>query len=376
MSCSTLMSVRQTFSNARQRFPVSFGTCIRRSISSSVPDVPFTHLLHPSQSHPLVKSWNTAPSLQASQMMYPIFISDQAGVKEEIKSLPGQYRWGVDRLEELLDPLVEKGLRSVLLFGVLTGDSKKDATASWADRESSPVPRALLHLRQKYRSLLLATDVCLCGYTSTGHCCILDAEMAKAGVLRIQNPASIERLAQIALSYAQYGAHMVAPSDMMDGRIGAIKHLLRGAGLESQVPVMSYTAKFASVFYGPFRDAACSGMSFGDRSSYQLGSGSRGLALRALVRDVAEGADIVMVKPGGPYLDIVRDCRERVSVPIAIYQVSGEYAMLYHAAKAGAFGLEEGVLESLVCAQRAGADIFISYFTPLVLNHLAKCAQK
>eukprot|EP00808_Paulinella_micropora_P002876 g63598.t1 len=351
---------------------LSTQTSPRRFLANAVPPVPFPHLLHPGQSHPLLKQWNNGPSIKAHQLMFPIFVSDRTGVKEQIGSLPDHYRWGVDRLDELLDPLVALGLRSVLLFGVISDEKKKDRTASFADKDDSPVPKALRRLRERYPSLLLATDICLCGYTSTGHCCILCENKAKQGILHIENQASIERLAQIALSYAQAGAHMVAPSDMMDGRVGAIKYLLRSAGLESRVPVMSYTAKFASVYYGPFRDAACSGMSFGDRSSYQLGVGSRELALRALARDVAEGADFVMVKPGGPYLDIVRDVRERVNVPVAIYQVSGEYAMLYHAAQAGAFGLKEAVLESLVCAQRAGASIFITYFTPLLLQALAQ----
>jgi porphobilinogen synthase len=289
---------------------------------------------------------------------------DKDGEKVAINALPGQYRWSVDRLEELLDPLVKKGLRSVLLFGVVTDDSVKDPQGSFATSQKNPVVRALKLLRQKYPSLLLVTDVCLCAYTNHGHCGIIKEDMT------INNEPSIQRIAEMAVAHAVAGAHVVAPSDMMDGRIGAIKTELKRNQFGSTVSVMSYSAKFASCYYGPFREAAGSGMKFGDRSGYQLPPFSRNLALRAIDRDIEEGADMVMVKPGGPYLDIVRDCKERVNVPIAIYQVSGEYAMLYHAAAAGSFKLDEAVLESLVCMRRAGATILITYFAPLVLDLL------
>jgi porphobilinogen synthase len=190
-------------------------------------------------------------------------------------------------------------------------------------------------------------DLCLCGYTDHGHCGILSGRA-------IDNAASVARLAEVAVAFAAAGAHVIAPSDMMDGRVGAIKAALRGAGMGGRVAVMSYSAKFASCMYGPFRDAAHSGMAFGDRSLYQLPPGSRSLALRALQRDVEEGADFVMVKPGGPYLDVCRDAAERCGVPVAAYQVSGEFAMLHHAAAAGAFELRRAVMESMTGFRRAG----------------------
>ncbi len=188
----------------------------------------------------------------------------------------------------------------------------------------------------------------------------------------VDNSASIHRLGEIAAAYADAGAHVIAPSDMMDGRVAAIKSALKARGHGSRVSVMSYSAKFASCFYGPFRDAAHSGMSFGDRSFYQLPPGSRSLAIRAVDRDIEEGADFVMVKPGGPYLDICRDVAERSSVPVAVYHVSGEYAMLYHAATAGAFDLKRAVMESMVSFRRAGVTIIITYFAPRVLEWLSE----
>lgn len=324
---------------------------------------------HASLAHPLARTWAAGnTNVSASHMMYPVFISDEKSARTAIPSLPGQYRWSVDRLPELIDPLMADGLRSVLLFGVVD-KSRKDGTASWATDANAPVPRALELLRKQYPSLYLATDLCLCGYTHHGHCGVMRTDHT------IDNGASIDRLASMAQVFAAAGAHCIAPSDMMDGRIGAIKHGLARHQLDHRVSVMAYSSKFASAFYGPFRDAACSGAQFGDRSTYQLAPGARDLAIRAAIRDAEEGADMVMVKPGGPYLDIVRDVKDRVSLPMAIYQVSGEYAMLYHASVAGAFPLEDGVMESLLGMRRAGADILISYFTPQVL-HWLKQKQK
>jgi porphobilinogen synthase len=202
--------------------------------------------------------------------------------------------------------------------------------------------------------------VCLCAYTDHGHCGIVHADGS------INNAASIERLADVAVAYAAAGCHVVAPSDMMDGRVGAIKRKLLAAG-HAHTALMSYAAKFASCFYGPFRDAAKSGMAFGDRSGYQLPAGAAGLARRAVARDVDEGADFVMVKPGMPYLDILRETKDAVSVPVAVYQVSGEFAMLHHAAAAGALDLRRAVLESITAFRRAGADVVITYFAPQII---------
>lgn len=196
------------------------------------------------------------------------------------------------------------------------------------------------------------------------------------GVDDIENAKSVERLAEVATNYALAGAHMVAPSDMMDGRIGAIKNKLRDVGLLRRIPVMAYSAKFASCMYGPFRDAAHSKPGYGDRKSYQLPIGAAKLALRALLRDAEEGADFVMVKPGGPYLDIIQTAKTQTNLPVSVYQVSGEYATLYHAAQNGVFDLRTGVNESIVSLRRAGADIIISYWTPQVLQWLHDDKQK
>jgi porphobilinogen synthase len=212
---------------------------------------------------------------------------------------------------------------------------------------------------------LVAVDLCICAYTSHGHCGIIQDDG------KLNNLASIKRLSEMALVFAKAGAQMICPSDMMDGRIRAIKSILLRNGLLGQVAVMSYSAKFASGFYGPFRDAAESAPSFGDRKCYQLPPNARGLAKRALLRDQAEGADILMIKPGYPYLDIVRDAKELCpNLPIAIYQVSGEYAMLWHAAQNKVFDLRVGVMESLESALRAGATILITYYTPFLLKWL------
>lgn len=197
-----------------------------------------------------------------------------------------------------------------------------------------------------------------------------------AGKEDIDNELSVNRLAEVATNYALAGAHMVAPSDMMDGRIGAIKEGLRKAGLLRRVPVMAYSAKFASCMYGPFRDAAHSKPGFGDRKSYQLPIGSSKLALRALLRDAEEGADFLMVKPGGPYLDIIQTAKTKSDLPVSVYQVSGEFAMLYHAAQAGVFDLRTGVNEAIISLRRAGADIILTYFTPQILQWLHEDKQQ
>jgi porphobilinogen synthase len=235
-----------------------------------------------------------------------------------------------------------------LLFGVPSSNIVKDNRGSEADNLNGPVIQAIQLFRKEFPSVLVACDVCLCAYTDHGHCGLLTPT-------GLDNQASIERLAEISLTFAKAGCQLIAPSDMMDGRIRAIKDILLSNGYGSRVAVMSYSAKFASAFYGPFRDAACSSPSFGDRKCYQLPPGSRGLARRALVRDAQEGADFLMVKPGYPYLDIVRDAKELFpDIPIAIYQVSGEYAMLWHAAQNGVVDLKQGVLESLESGLRAG----------------------
>nr|XP_019610165.1 PREDICTED: delta-aminolevulinic acid dehydratase isoform X1 [Rhinolophus sinicus]XP_019610167.1 PREDICTED: delta-aminolevulinic acid dehydratase isoform X1 [Rhinolophus sinicus] len=311
-------------------------------------------------SHPLP----TGPSHHCQFIAHPHSCRDVPDDIQPIASLPGVARYGVNRLEEMLRPLVEEGLRCVLVFGV-PSKIPKDERGSAADSEDSPAVEATRLLRKTFPSLLVACDVCLCPYTSHGHCGLLSENGA------FQAEESRQRLAEVALAYAKAGCQVVAPSDMMDGRVEAIKETLMAYGLGNRVSVMSYSAKFASCFYGPFRDAAQSSPAFGDRRCYQLPPGARGLALRAVDRDVREGADMVMVKPGMPYLDIVREVKDKhPELPLAVYHVSGEFAMLWHGAQAGAFDLKAAVLEAMTAFRRAGADIIITYYTPQLLKWL------
>ncbi|UJR16080.1 hypothetical protein I4U23_002993 [Adineta vaga] len=325
------------------------------------------HLLHSGYFNETLRSWQGSnTTLNIKQLIYPVFVTDLIPDEssEDIPNFPEQRRYGVDALIDHLSPLIQKGLKTILIFGV-TSNMNKTLDGAYALSKDSPVRRCISKLRSQFRSLTIAIDLCLCAYTSHGHCGILKSDGT------IDNQASIERLAEIALCCAQDGAHIIAPSDMMDGRIGAIKKILIANNLAGSVAVLSYSSKFASCFYGPFRDAAQSAPSSGDRRAYQLPAISTGLAIRAAQRDVNEGADMLMVKPGGPFLDIVKEVKQHFPHhPLAIYQVSGEYAMLWHAACANAFDLRTAVIESLTGMRRAGADILITYFTPQLLEWL------
>lgn len=328
-------------------------------------EVEAKHTLHSGIFHPVLRQWQS-PNVEitVNNLMYPIFILDEENVKEAITSMPGVYRYGINELRKMLQPLVSKGLQSILLFGV-SKHLKKDHTGSNADSLQNPIIQAVPLIRQWFPNLLIACDVCLCPYTIHGHCGILNEDGS------INNKASIARISEIAVAYAQAGAQIVAPSDMMDGRIGAIKKKLASVGLVNKIAVLSYSVKFASGFYGPFRVASQSAPKFGDRKCYQLPPGSNGLAARAAARDVAEGADMLMVKPGLAYLDIVRHTKDaHPEYPMFVYQVSGEYAMLYHGAQNGAINLENVLNEVLLSMRRAGADCIITYFTPLILDML------
>jgi porphobilinogen synthase len=320
-------------------------------------------ILHGGYHHGLSRAWQAERSLTKDMLMYPMFISDDSEAMVAIESLPNQYRIGVNKLHGFIEPLVKKGLKSVILFGVPLKEGVKDPTGSRADDPEGPTILAVKLLRESFPDLYVACDVCLCEYTSHGHC----------GVLRedgtLNNELSIKRIADVAVNYAKAGAQCVAPSDMMDGRIRAIKQGLMDAGLAHKTMLISYSAKFAGPWYGPFREAANSAPSFGDRRCYQLPSHARGLARRAIKRDMEEGADGIMVKPGTPYLDIVREASEIASdYPISVYQVSGEYAMLYHAAKAGTFDLKTIVLDTMTGFLRAGATLILTYYTPDLLT--------
>ncbi|KAH9935344.1 tetrapyrrole biosynthesis porphobilinogen synthase [Fomitopsis serialis] len=316
--------------------------------------------------HPLARSWQAKRPLTKSMFMYPIFITDDPDAHVEIASLPGQCRWGVNKLKGFLGPLVEKGLQSVILFGVPL-KCNKDDRGTPADDPEGPVISAIRLLRTLFPGLYIAADVCLCEYTSHGHCGLFRAD--SSGTLRPEESAA--RIAEVALAYARAGAHCVAPSDMMDGRIRAIKRALIDGGYANRCTLMSYSAKFASALYGPFRDAAGSAPAFGDRKCYQLPPQAKGLARRAIQRDVAEGADIVMVKPAMPYLDIIQDAAQLApDHPLACYQVSGEYAMIVAGARAGVYDLKTMAFESCESLTRAGCTLILSYFTPQFLDWL------
>ncbi|KAF7894802.1 hypothetical protein EAF00_006616 [Botryotinia globosa] len=321
--------------------------------------------LHGGYCHPLARSWQAERQLTKSMLIYPLFISDIDDEETLIPSLPDQHRRGINKVVPFLEPLVRKGLRSVILFGVPIAPNVKDALGTAADDPQGPVIATIRLLRQRFPQLFIVADVCLCEYTSHGHCGILRDDGS------LNNQLSVDRVSDVAIAYAQAGAHCVAPSDMNDGRIRAIKLKLIEEGIAHRVVLMSYAAKFSGCLYGPFRDAAGSVPSFGDRKCYQLPPGGRGLARRAIERDIGEGADIIMVKPASQYLDIISDAKEiGKNMPVAAYQVSGEFAMIHAGAKAGVFDLKTMAIESSEGILRAGATIIVSYFTPQFLDWL------
>jgi porphobilinogen synthase len=289
-------------------------------------------------------------TLAAEQFIYPLFIAAGASQPEEIASMPGQFRWPVDRVAEEAVEVASLGIPAVILFGI---PDSKDAQGSGAYDEGGIVQRAVRAIKQAVPELLVITDVCLCEYTDHGHC----------GVVRqgsVLNDPTLELLARTALSHAQAGADIIAPSDMMDGRVAAIRAALDGEGF-AETPILAYSAKYASAFYGPFREAAESAPQFGDRRAYQMDPGNRREALKEVFQDVAEGADMVMVKPALSYLDIIREVRETVLLPVAAYNVSGEYAMVKAAAANGWVDEERLTLEILTSIRRAGADLILTY---------------
>ncbi|CAH8873887.1 unnamed protein product [Trichobilharzia szidati] len=319
--------------------------------------------LHPSYSRQLFRQWHSADyKISAENLVYPVFLSQEPECDQLITSLIDQRRIGCNRIIEFLSPLVAKHLKSVLLFGTISKD-QKDATGSGCDKSNSPVLRSIELIKSKFPNLVVICDVCLCAYTDHGHCGILRSDGS------VDVPKTVERLAEISTRFALAGADVIAPSDMMDGRVKAIKMALQNVGLTEKVAVMSYSAKFASCLYGPFRDAAQSAPSFGDRRHYQLPPGAKGLAIRAAIRDANEGAEFIMVKPGLPYLDILGELHQLLPHhPLAVYHVSGEYAMLRHAANAGAIDLKQAALEIMTAFRRAGASIIITYLTPYLLD--------
>lgn len=299
--------------------------------------------------------------ISPDSLIYPMFVVEGANMKEEITSMPGQYRYSIDRLDECLDELETAGVHSVMFFGI---PDHKDDTGSGAYDHNGIVQKALRHAKQTHPTMYFVADLCMCEYTSHGHCGILHGT-------EVDNDATLTYLQKIAVAQAEAGADMIAPSDMMDGRVAAIREALDANGY-TNIPIMAYSAKFASSFYGPFRDAADSAPSFGDRRSYQMDFHNRREALKEVLLDVEEGADIVMVKPAACYGDLIREVKDATNVPVAAYSVSGEYSMVKMTAAAGYIDEERIMCEMAVSAYRAGADIYITYFA----KELAECMRK
>lgn len=299
--------------------------------------------------------------MDSSSLIYPMFLMEGVNKKEEIPSMPGQYRWSIDRMEEKLEELADAGVGSVMLFGI---PDCKDELGSGAYAQDGIVQKGFRKAKEACPDLFYIGDVCLCEYTSHGHC----------GVLRgheVDNDETVKLLAKTALSQVQAGADMVAPSDMMDGRVGAIRRALDANGYQN-IPIMAYSAKFASSFYGPFRDAADSAPAFGDRKTYQMDYHNRREALKEVLLDVQEGADIVMVKPALAYGDLIREVKSETKIPVAAYSVSGEYSMIRTTAQAGYIDEKSVMCEAAVGAYRAGADLYITYFA----EELAECMRE
>ena len=299
--------------------------------------------------------------MDKSSLVYPMFVMDGENKKEEIPTMPGQFRYTLDRMPEILQEMADAGVGSVMLFGI---PDHKDEVGSQAYACDGIIQRALEKAKKEVPDLYYIGDVCMCEYTSHGHCGILKGDY-------VDNDLTLDKLAQIAVSQVQAGADMVAPSDMMDGHIAAIREGLDKNGFVT-APIMSYAVKYASAFYGPFRDAAGSAPAFGDRKSYQMDFHNRREGMKEALTDVEEGADIIMVKPAMSYLDMVSEVSKAVNVPVAAYSVSGEYAMVKAAAKMGWIDEERIMCEMAVSAYRAGAQIYLTYYA----KELAKCMDE
>lgn len=289
--------------------------------------------------------------MDKSSLIYPLFVKEGENIEEEIPSMEGQYRYSIDRLPYELERLQKAGVDKVMFFGI---PDVKDEVGSQAYAEDGIVQKTIREARKQFPDMYLITDVCMCEYTSHGHCGVLCGH-------DVENDKTLELLAKTALSHVQAGADMVAPSDMMDGRVAAIRHILDENNYKD-TPIMSYAVKYASAFYGPFRDAAGSAPSFGDRKSYQMDFHNRREAIKEALLDVEEGADIIMVKPALSYLDIIREVRDTIDLPVAAYSVSGEYAMVKAGAKLGYIDEERIIGEMAVSTFRAGTDIYLTYF--------------
>ena len=290
-------------------------------------------------------------SLNASQLVLPLFVREGKNLRRPVGSMPGVEQTSPDELVRDAERAASAGVGGVILFGI---PETKDATGSEAWNDEGAVQRAVRLLKEQLPQIVVITDVCMCEYTEHGHCGILENG-------EVNNDATLELLARVSVSHARAGADMIAPSDMMDGRVSAIRSALDG-GDYSSTPILSYAAKYASAYYGPFREAAESAPKQGDRKGYQMDPRNAGEALREVFADIEEGADAIMVKPAGPYLDIIRQVKDATGYPVAAYQVSGEYAMIKAAAERGWIDGEKVMMESLLGIRRAGADFILTYF--------------
>ncbi|MCE5283680.1 MAG: porphobilinogen synthase [Deltaproteobacteria bacterium] len=300
-------------------------------------------------------------ALSVDHLIYPLFVVPGQKTKKPIDSMPGVFQLSVDHVVREAGRARDLGIPALLLFGI---PEEKDEIASGAMAEGGIIQRAVREIKAKVPDILVVTDVCLCEYTSHGHCGMIEKG-------EVDNDMTLEVLAETAVSHAKAGADMVAPSAMMDGQIAALREGLDEAGFEA-IPIMAYAAKYASSFYGPFREAAESAPAFGDRRAYQMDPANSDEAIREITLDVAEGADIIMVKPAMPYLDIIRRAKEEFDLPLAAYQVSGEFAMIKAAAQMGWLDGEKAMFESLTAIRRAGADMIITYFAADVAKALGK----
>jgi len=300
-------------------------------------------------------------TLTTQSLIYPLFVCPGSGVRSEIQSMPGNYRWSVDLLAGECKAVLDAGIPGVILFGI---PERKDAEGSGAYDPEGIIQRAVRAVKKAAPGLLVICDACLDEYTDHGHCGLL-----KNG--EVDNDSTLELLARTAVTQAEAGADVIAPSDMMDGRVGRIRAALDKGGFE-QVPILAYSAKYASAFYGPFRDAADSAPKFGDRKSYQMDPANQREALREIALDIEEGADIIMVKPAMPYLDVLALARREFNVPLAAYQVSGEFSLIAAAARNGWVDGERIMMESLTSIKRAGADLILTYFAKDAARLLGK----
>ncbi|ABK82733.1 porphobilinogen synthase [Campylobacter fetus] len=313
--------------------------------------------------NPAIRDMVRENKLNIEDFIYPLFVVEGSGVKKEISSMPGVFQLSIDEILKECEEVVNLGIKSILLFGI---PNLKDSIGSDALDENGLIARSLRAIKAKFPNLVIVTDLCFCEYTDHGHCGILDHVHET-----VDNDATLEISARQALIHARAGADMIAPSGMMDGIIETLRNALDENGYEN-LPIMAYSTKFASAYYGPFRDVAQSSPSFGDRRSYQMDCANRFEAINESLEDEAQGADILMVKPALAYLDIIRDIKERTLLPLCVYNVSGEYAMLKASAKAGVIDYERVMIETMMSFKRAGADLIISYHAKEVAEFLKR----